>query len=131
MAYVASECFNSFYSPQSNLFSIGALMYHLLYSIPPWFKVISKFKADRSKAEDVIIEERKKPLSFPKVSSDIVDFDESVLKILKKALQQDPENCFQSATEFIQALNGEIEIEDVDTVQKVKSDEKAKCELIL
>lgn len=120
--YVASECFNSFYSPQSDLFSVGALMYHLLFGMPPWFKDISKFKADRTKAEDVIIEERKKPISFPKVSEDIVDFDESVLKVLKKALQNDPENRFQFANEFIQALNGEIE--DVDTVQKVKSDDK-------
>ncbi|MCZ2131203.1 MAG: AAA family ATPase [Bacteroidia bacterium] len=122
--YVASECFNSFYSPQSDLFSVGALMYHLLFGMPPWFKDISKFKADRTKAEDVIIEERKKPISFPKVSEDIVDFDESILKLLKKALQNDPENRFQSANEFNQALNGEIEIEDVDSVKKVKSDDK-------
>jgi len=122
--YIASECFNSFYSPQSDLFSVGAVMYHLLFGMPPWFKDISKFKADRTKAEDVIIEERKKPISFPKVSEDIVDFDDSVLKVLKKALQNDPENRFQSANEFTQALNGEIEIEDVDTVQKVKSDDK-------
>lgn len=122
--YVASECFNSFYSPQSDLFSVGAVMYHLLFGMPPWFKDISKFKADRINAEDVIIEERKKSLSFHKVSSDIVDFDQSILKVLKKALQNDPENRFQSADEFTQALNGEIEIEDVDTIQKVKSDEK-------
>jgi transitional endoplasmic reticulum ATPase len=122
--YVASECFNSFYSPQSDLFSVGAVMYYLLFGMPPWFKDISKFKADRTKAEDVIVEERKKPISFPKVSEDIVDFDESVLKVLKKALQNDPENRFQSANEFIQALNGEIEIEDLDSVQKVRSDDK-------
>lgn len=122
--YVASECFNSLYSPQSDLFSVGAVMYHLLYGMPPWFKDISKFKANRTKAEDLIIEERKKSLSFPKVSEDIVDFDESGLKVLKKALQQNPENRFQTANEFIQALNGEIEIEDIDTAQKVKSDDK-------
>lgn len=122
--YVASECFNSFYSPQSVLFSVGAVMYHLLFGMPPWFKDISKFKSDRTKSEDLIIEERKKPISFPKVSEDIVDFDETILKVLKKSLQQDPENRFQSANEFIQALNGEIEIEDVGTVQKIKSDEK-------
>ena len=62
MNYVASECFNNFYSPQSDLFSVGALMYHLLFGMPPWFKDISKFKADRTKAEDVILEERKKML---------------------------------------------------------------------
>ncbi len=122
--YVASECYNNFYSPQSDLYSVGAVIYHLLFGMPPWFKDISKFKADRNKAEDLIIEERKKPLLFPKVSEDIVDFEESLLKVLKKSLQQDPENRFQSANEFIQALNGEIEIEDVDTFQKVKSDDK-------
>jgi transitional endoplasmic reticulum ATPase len=119
--YVASECFNSFYSPQSDLFSVGAAMYHLLFGMPPWFKDISKFKADRTKAEDVIIEERKKPLSFPKVLDDIVDFDESILKVLKKSLQHYPENRFQTASEFIKALNGEIEVEDIDKVQKIKS----------
>ena len=122
--YVASECFNSFYSPQSDLFSVGALMYHMLYGMPPWFKDISKFKGDRTKAEEVIIEERKKPISLPIVSEDIIDFDKSIFKVLKKSLQQDPENRFHTADEFSQALNGEIEIEDVDTVQKVKSDGK-------
>lgn len=120
--YVASECFNSFYSPQSDLFSIGAVMYHLLFGMPPWFKDIARFKADRTKAEDSIIEERKRPISFPEVSEDIVDFEESVLKILKKALQNDPEDRFQSANEFIRTLKGEIEIEDLDVLQKVKSD---------
>jgi transitional endoplasmic reticulum ATPase len=124
--YVASECFNNFYSPQSDLYSVGALMYQLLFGMPPWFKDISRFKADRTKAEDVIIEERKKSLSFPNVSSKIVGFEESILKVLKKALQQDPENRFQSANEFGQALNGEIEIEDADTVQQAKSDDKEK-----
>lgn len=122
--YVASECFNSFCSPQSDLFSVGAVMYHLIYGMPPWFKDVSKFKADRSKAEDVIIEERKKPLLFPNTTDNIVDFDEMIIKVLKKALHQDPENRFQTATEFIAALNGEVDIEDVDTVQKVKSDDK-------
>lgn len=127
--YVASECFNSFYSPQSDMFSVGAVMYHLLFGKPPWFKDISKFKADRTKAEDVIIEERKKPLPFPDVSSEFVDFDESILKVLNKALQYDPEDRFQSANEFLQTLNGEIEVEDIDTFQKVRSDDKDQKKL--
>src|SRR5690606_38652381 len=36
--YVASECFNGLYSPQSDLYSVGAIMYHLLFGMPPWFK---------------------------------------------------------------------------------------------
>ncbi len=122
--YVASECFNNLYSPQSDLFSVGALLYHLLYGYAPWFKDISKYQADRIKMEDTILEERKKPLSFPKVDNRIIDYDESITKIIKKALHADTEIRFKSAEEFLQALAGEIEVEDIDTVKKVKSDDK-------
>ena len=128
--YVASECFNNLYSPQSDLFSVGALMYHLLFGITPWFKDISKYKADRVKMEEVIADERKKPLKFPNIQSDIVDFDDKILKIIKKALEQDPENRFQSATEFIQAINGDIEIKDTSEKTSNKEIEKSKTTLV-
>ncbi len=119
--YVASECFNNLYSPQSDLFSVGALMYHLLFGMPPWFKDISQYQSDRVRIEEVILDERKKPLAFPNIQNSIVDFDESILKILKKALQLNPENRFQSADEFIQALNGEVEINDEKTSKNVNT----------
>lgn len=122
--YVASECFNNLYSPQSDIYSVGAVMYHLLFSLPPWFKEVSKFQTDRANAEEIVLQERNKPLSFPKVSKDFVGYDETLNLILKKALSQDTDNRFQSADEFIQALNGEIEVEDIDKVQKVKSVDK-------
>ena len=109
--YVASECFNNLYSPQSDLYSVGAVMYHLLFGMPPWFKDVSKFMADRIKPEEVLLKERSKPLLFPNVEAQIIDFDNEILSILKKALQQDPDNRFQTAKEFIQALNGEIELD--------------------
>jgi transitional endoplasmic reticulum ATPase len=118
--YVPSECFNNYFSPQSDLFSVGAVMYHLLFGRPPWFKEISKYKAERTKAEDVVLEERKKMLPFSTVLPAIVDYDIAITKVLKKALQADPDNRFRSAFEFQQAINGEIDIEDIDTVQKVK-----------
>ena len=100
------------------MFSVGALMYHLLLECRLGSKTFQNL-ADRTKAEDIIIEERKKPISFPESIRDIVDFDETILKVLKKSLQQDLDQFdFNLQTEFIQALNGEIEIEDVDTVQK-------------
>lgn len=126
--YVASECFNNLYSPQTDLFSVGALMYHLLFGMPPWFKDISKFKTDRTKAEDVIIDERKKPLVFPNISTALADFDESILKVIKKALQQDPDNRFQSASEFIQALDGGIEIKEIQKAKSKKEEQETKKE---
>ncbi len=121
--YVASECFNNLFSPQSDLYSVGVLFFHLLYGLPPWFRDVSKFISDRTKAEDLILDERTKPLIFPVISDKFIDYDEDVQKILKKALQQDSDERFQSGEEFIQALNGEIEIEDPDTTKKIKSDE--------
>jgi transitional endoplasmic reticulum ATPase len=122
--YVASECFNGLYSPQSDIFSVGAVIYQMLFGLPPWFKDISKFQAERTNAEEIVLQERSKPLSFPKISDDFVGYDEKVNLILKKALSQDTENRFQSTNEFIDAINGDIEVEDIDKVQKVKSDDK-------
>lgn len=122
--YVASECFNGLYSPQSDIFSVGAVMYQMLFGLPPWFNDISKFQADRTNAEESVLRERSKPLSFPKIAKGFVGYEEAISLILKKALAQDTENRFQNTDEFIQALKGEIEVEDIDKVQKVKSDDK-------
>lgn len=122
--YVASECLNNLYSPQSDIYSVGAVMYQSLFDLPPWFKEVSKYQADGTNAEETILQERNKPLSFPKIAKHFIGYDESINLLLKKALSQDIENRFQNAEEFIQAINGEIEIEDIDKVQKVKSDDK-------
>lgn len=122
--YVPSECLNGLYSPQSDIFSVGAVMYQMLFGLPPWFRDVSKFQADRKDAEELVLEARSKPLSFPKITDGFVGYNDNVSLILKKALSQDPENRFQDAYEYLQALNGEIEVEDIDKVQKVKSDDK-------
>lgn len=121
--YVASECFNGLYSRQSDVFSAGAVMYQSLFGLPPWFNDISKFQADRTSADELVLQERNKPLSFPKIANDFIGHEEQTNLLLKKALIQDTEIRFQSANEFLQALNGKIEVEDVDKIQKIKSDD--------
>ena len=111
--YVASECFHNIFSPQSDVFSVGVLMYQILFGITPWTNEISKFRATRGNVEELILEERKNPLAFPNIENKIADFDDSILQILKKALHHDPENRFKSADEFEKALKGEIEIEEI------------------
>jgi transitional endoplasmic reticulum ATPase len=101
-------------------------MYYLLFGMPPWFKDISNYQAERAKVEDIILEGRKKPLAFPNIADDIVDFNQSILTILKKALNNDVDNRFQSANEFIQALKGEIEIPK--EFEKQSGENKSKVE---
>ncbi|AIZ40457.1 AAA family ATPase [Cellulophaga baltica] len=105
--YQANENFNKVFSVQSDVFSVGALYYHLLFGLPPWFVEISKYKSDKIKLEDAVLEERKKPLKFAK------NIDEQIQNIISKALQPNTENRFKNIKEFIQAINGELEIKQI------------------
>jgi transitional endoplasmic reticulum ATPase len=114
--YAASECITAgAFSPQSDLFSVGVVMYQMLFGMLPWN--VSMTNYETKMANDVsekILQAREKPLLFPEIAEKIVDFDESVLNILQKALQNNTEKRFQSAKEFLQALNGEIVVQSVN-----------------
>jgi len=122
--FLATECFHNIYSPQSDLFSVGIVLYQMIYNSLPWIIDTSKFKGKQSELEDKLIEERKKKIKFPNVSDDIIDFDDDITNIIKKALHTDTEVRFSSADEFIKALKGEVMIEDIDTIQTQKSDKE-------
>lgn len=119
--YTANETFNKVFSIQSDIFSVGALYYYLLTGLPPYFVEISKYKSDRIQLEEMILEERKKTLKF----SDKID--EQTQNIIRKALQPKAENRFKSTKEFIQVLNGELEVEQsVPEEQTIKIQPKEK-----
>ncbi|MBA4745962.1 MAG: AAA family ATPase [Muricauda sp.] len=111
--YQANEAFNKVFSVQSDVFSVGALYYHLLEGLPPWFVEISKYKADSIKLEDAVIEERKKPLKFSTVT------DQQTQNIITKALQPNAEGRFNSVKSFIKAINGEMEVQQLSSPQEV------------
>ncbi|RIA09364.1 transitional endoplasmic reticulum ATPase [Flavobacteriaceae bacterium MAR_2010_72] len=110
--YQANEAFNKVFSVQSDVFSIGALYFHLLEGLPPWFVEISKYKSDKIQLEDVILSERKKPLHFTE------SIDIQTQNVLTKALQPNAEYRFKNVKEFIHALNGELEIKQLETIQE-------------
>ena len=111
--YLAPECFNNIFSPQSDLYSVGALIYHLLTGLPPWFMDLSDYQKDRVELEEVLLEARQKPLKIPSLSnSNVTDpYRDQLLAFAQKALQADVDLRFNSADEMLQALNGEVEIE--------------------
>lgn len=122
--FVASECFHNIYSPQSDIFSIGIILYQLIYNTLPWLVDTSKSRGKQSELEDNIVIERKKKIKFPDVTDTVIDFDSAIINVLKKALHTDTEIRFSSADEFIKALKGEIEVDDVDKVKIQKSDKE-------
>ena len=119
--YLAPERFSGVCSVQTDLYSVGAMMYHLLYGELPWFLDISRIKGDKVER---ILTEREKPLKIP--TTDIFELDEQLLNCIVKALSYDVENRFQTAQEFIKAIDGEIKVERQPTYRKVKSDESKK-----
>ncbi len=125
--YLAPECFNDVFSPKSDLYALGTMMYHLLYGLPPWFVDISDYKKDE--IVTTILERRKKPLKFQKLNT--VEFSEvdMIISVIKKSIDQNPDNRFNSADEMIRALNGEIQIDVKPAPKKDNKESKAeKCD---
>ncbi len=122
--YLAPERFSGVCSVQSDLYSVGAMMYHLLYGELPWFIDTSRLSKDEK--VDAVLSAREKELSAPMLNK--FELDEQLVNTIVKALCQDVEDRFQTAKEFLQAINGDIIIEKQSTRKKVLSDGDEKWE---
>lgn len=123
--YLAPERFNGICSVQSDLYSVGVMMYHLLFGIVPWYVDYSRTKA--SEQTGVLLAEREKTLKIP--NPELFELDEQLINTIKKAMSQDIEERFQIADEFIKAINGELKVEDPDIHRKIKSDETSNIQV--
>lgn len=105
--YLAPEMFKGLYSTRTDLYAVGALMYHLIYGIEPWKVDLSSI--DWNQRITAILEPRKMPLPIPDIK--IFELDDQLLNVMAKALTQDVDERFQNADEFLQALNGTVRID--------------------
>ena len=119
--YLAPERFSGVCSIQTDLYSVGVMMYHLLYGELPWFLDVS-----RKRGQDVIdsiLAERDKELSLTK--EDKYELDDQLLNVIAKSLSYDSEDRFQSADEFIKAIDGDVKIERQSTKRKILSQQQS------
>ncbi len=128
--YLAPECFNNVFSPQSDIFSAGALMYNLLFGIPPWFTDLSEYHKNKGEWEEKILESRQKPLKVPTLgrTASAKPESEDMLPIIKKALEADVDQRFKSAEEMLAAFNGDIKVE-TSKANSIKSDGQNKTSI--
>ena len=118
--YLAPERFSGVCSVQTDLYSVGVVMYHLLYGKLPWFVDISRSsKQDRV---DYILNERDRELELPKEEK--YELNDQLLNVVAKALSYDAEDRFQTADEFIRAIDGEVKIERQSTKRKILSQQQ-------
>lgn len=110
--YMAPEAYNGVFTVQSDLYAIGAMLYQLIFGMPPHFVDLSKYSTSEDK-ENAIYIERQKPLKFP--AKQIFELDEQLLNTACKALSFNVENRFSTAEVFQRAITGELKIECVPT----------------
>ncbi|MCD8282226.1 MAG: AAA family ATPase [Prevotella sp.] len=115
--YLAPERFAGTCSVQSDLYSVGVLIYQLLYGELPWYVDLSR--ASEADKADMVLAEREKDLYIPKVN--IFELDEQLVNTFVKALSQEASDRFQTAEEFIQAIDGQIKVERQSTRKKFLS----------
>ena len=119
--YLAPERFSGVCSVQTDLYSVGAMMYHLLYGKLPWFLDVSSKRGQD--VIDSILAERDKELTLTK--EDKYELDDQLLNVIAKSLSYDSEDRFQSADEFIKAIDGEVKIECQSTKRKILSQQQS------
>lgn len=118
---LAPERFSGVCSVQTDLYSVGAMMYHLLYGELPWFLDVSSKRGQD--VIDSILAERDKELTLTK--EDKYELDDQLLNVIAKSLSYDSEDRFQSADEFIKAIDGEVKIERQSTKRKILSQQQS------
>ena len=125
--YLAPERFNGVCQVQSDLYSVGVMIYQMLYGRLPWFIDLSR--VDRKHRAEAILEEHEKELSIP--NEEIFELDDQLINCIAKALSFDIENRFQTAEEFIKAIEGEIKIDNTFIKRTSISQEKPDTNKII
>jgi transitional endoplasmic reticulum ATPase len=104
----APELLNGIFIPQSDLFSIGAVLYHLLFGVPPFFNE-NILNQPINKQKGLLEAARNKPLNFSLADENLID--EQIKNTLAKALSIEIESRFQTAEDFSKALKREVLLE--------------------
>ena len=106
----APETFKGIYTPKSELFSVGALLYYMLFGKAPWEVEIPE-NADRETIKKIVKNARREKLAL---ETEEVKIDDNLKLILKKALMKTPDKRFASAEEFSVVLQGNLSMPDED-----------------
>lgn len=97
----APETYRGIYTPKSDVFSVGALLYYLLFGTAPWEVDLSDCFDDKNLVKAKVKEARKAELVLDTEEIHIPDF---LQEILKKALSLRVASRFASAEDFFNAL---------------------------
>ena len=112
---ISTESFNNVFTPKSDQFNIGALLFNLIEGIPPWF-VEKHTNLNNSEEVDVFLDNRNTPLNF------LNNQDDHLKNIITKSLDSNSDNRFDSLDSMLKYMNRETLLEKQSTkpVKKYK-----------
>lgn len=120
--YMAPERLNGVSCVQSDLYSVGVILYQLIFDELPWF-----FDASRMSEQQVVERlqvEREHPLRMPNI--DMFELDEQLLNIINKATQNDAQDRFQTAQEMMDAIDGKIKVDIIKKESEASHSKESK-----
>ena len=118
----APATFRGIFTPKSDVFSVGALLYYLLFGKAPWEVDLAECGDDINLIKAKVKEARKEKLVLDTEEVHIPDF---LKKILKKALSSKAVSRFASADDFFNTLIDRLVPEDISNIDDLSMDEAA------
>ena len=103
--YLAPECFKNVFTAKSDQYNIGALLYHMIAGLVPWFSEPQDHEIN-TKSIEKLEKKQMVPLKF----SDI--FDEHLKSVINKSLNFNADERFISLTNFSTYLNRDTLLSD-------------------
>ena len=119
----APETYRGIYTPRSDVFSVGALLYYLIFGKAPWETDLTECGNKMEAIRDKVKEARKAPLVLEAEGLELPDF---IKVILKKALSLTASKRFASADAFFNTLIEKLSPEDGDGAGEVYGDESQR-----
>ena len=114
--YLAPERFAGVSCIQSDLYAVGVCLYTLIYNRLPWFCDLGHCSANEK--IEKISRRRERPLDIPDIN--IFELDEQLINTVKKALLSNVKDRFQTADEFISAIEGSVKVENPDLTLQMR-----------
>ena len=107
----APETYRGIFTPKSDVFSVGALLYYLIFGKAPWEVDLSDCGGDKNQIKAKVKEARKEELLL---DTDQVHLPDFLKEILRKSLSLRAVSRFASAADFFNVLLDRLMPDDID-----------------
>lgn len=119
----APETYRGIFTPKSDVFSVGALLYYLVFGKAPWEVDLTECGDDKNQIKAKVREARKKELVLDTEEVHVPDF---LKEIMKKSLSLRAVSRFASANEFFTVLLDRLMPDETEPAANDQAEEEIK-----